>query len=633
MTRHRRRMSWGVGLTAAAVLLSGTSPASAHQHPTPLERAAPGVVFVQAQAQVDVALVQHRQARDPSGIHIVITQSTSHPVMASASGFVVERTGAVVTTGSITAMDSDRAQVFAVNEAFHQAYGTPMPADPFARQQVAPPTDPLQQRLQACYPPQVVNDAGGCVVRVTPTYVVFPYVTDQAKYGDLQAELLPSSTPDIALLQVRGATSLPTVALAQSTNGAQALSDLGFTGPPDADHPLQSVDTHLQQVGGTALKTEGLSKDELADQNKLIPAVPAGLLGGPLVAEEGQVIGFLVPPQGQESVANPPRLVDAAAIRKVLSAEGITPQRGPVDTTFEAAMHPFKNGAYAAAIPALKQTLALFPGHAVANQSLAKAQQEVGPGQTQAAPDASATGQDVAPAATSTSRLPLVLAVVVLVLLAGVGALLFVRRRRAREETPAADEVAAGEVAVGARSPVPVQAASGQRQDVRPPPSATASPPRGTPVVGVAGARAGERTPGESAGRPSRAGQGSQPGTPVPKQVPPKQASAKQASPPRHASGAVAAPASRPRTNGGPAGVGPAGVGPAGVPDRERGVSTPPAGASGSRPSRVGSPVQPSRRGGAPDQPLPAKAQFCTSCGRRLAPGDRFCPQCGHAAG
>src|SRR3712207_1558976 len=112
MSRHRRRIPWVVA-GAAALLVSGALPAGAHEHPTPTERAAPGVVYVEARAQVEVALVEHLQA-DPEGVHIEIIQSSSTPVLESASGFVVEPTGTIVTTGELTETDLDRARVYGI---------------------------------------------------------------------------------------------------------------------------------------------------------------------------------------------------------------------------------------------------------------------------------------------------------------------------------------------------------------------------------------------------------------------------------------------------------------------------------------------------------------------------------------
>ena len=144
MTGRRRRLLWVVAFTAA-LLVPMTAPADAHTHPTPTELAAPGVVYVEAGAQVEVSLVEHQRPAP----HLTIVQSTSNPVLASASGFVVEPTGAVITSGEIrkpTDADLDRARIYAVNEAFKKRYGAmvPMSDDLFARQSVAPEADPLQ---------------------------------------------------------------------------------------------------------------------------------------------------------------------------------------------------------------------------------------------------------------------------------------------------------------------------------------------------------------------------------------------------------------------------------------------------------------------------------------------------------
>src|SRR3954452_2829424 len=256
MTRHRGRIPWVVA-AAAAFLLAGALPAAAHQHPTPIEKSAPGVVYVEARAKVDVALVEHLQS-DPGGIHIAIIQSSSEPVVEKASGFVVDPTGTIVTSGLITATqtDLDRASVYAVNEAFRNRYGdqAPMSGDLYSEQRIGDDANRLQQRLEACSPPYRTNDAGGCVVRVEPSYVVYPDVSSQEQYGKLAAERLPSSTPEVALLRVRGASGMPTVALGDSREGAEALSALGFTDVPGGPDTLQAVNTHLAEVGGSTLK-------------------------------------------------------------------------------------------------------------------------------------------------------------------------------------------------------------------------------------------------------------------------------------------------------------------------------------------------------------------------------------------
>src|SRR5687768_4483271 len=53
MTRFPRRLLW-VGALTAALLVPGTGSAGAHEHPTPTELAAPGVVYVETRARVEV---------------------------------------------------------------------------------------------------------------------------------------------------------------------------------------------------------------------------------------------------------------------------------------------------------------------------------------------------------------------------------------------------------------------------------------------------------------------------------------------------------------------------------------------------------------------------------------------------
>ncbi|MCV2492023.1 zinc ribbon domain-containing protein [Geodermatophilus sp. YIM 151500] len=580
MSGHSRRIPFVVALTTA-VLVVGAGPAAAHEHPTPIERAAPGVVFVEARAEVEVSLVEHLQS-DPEGIHIRIIQSTSRPVLASASGFVVDPTGAIVTTGAITEADLEEAAVYAVNQAFKSRYGDAAPLDSgsSARQRIGAPEDRLQQRLEACYPPHTTNDAGGCVVRVTPTYVVYPFVTSQEEFGQLEAELLPASTPDVAVLRVRGANGMPTVALGESTEGSRALGALGFTGIPGNQQSLQAINTHLDVPGGSVLQTADLTEEETADAARLAEGLTAGMHGGPLVAENGQVVGFLKP----EADSGPPpatagRVVDAVAIREVLDAEGITPRRGPADSNFEAAMHAFKNGGFAASIPALQQTLALFPGHTMASENLAVAEQNVADGNPGEAP--APLGNATADSGGSGFPWAVVLIVVAVALVLAVAAALVLRRRRS----------AAG----------PDSAADGL-----PPRPGPGGPPEGRPAAPVpAAAGRRERQPVPS-GAPSAASgavsvlEGSGSGRGV-------------AGSPRRAEPAAATSA--------PSRSGPGQRAAAAVAD------------SSHRASRATAAPSSPRRDTTYASVAEGRNAFCTSCGARLRPDDRFCGRCGGATG
>jgi hypothetical protein len=580
MTGHRRRIAWVVAL-AAAFLVPGAPQAGAHTHPTPVERSAPAVVYVEARAQVEVALVEHRQS-DPNGIHIAILESTSNPVLAAASGFVVDPTGVVVTSGAITQTDMDRASIYAVNEAFRKHYGraAPLTGDLFTRQRVGADTDLLQQRLTACYPPHRTNDAGGCHVMVMPTYVVHPYVTSQGTYGNWDAELLPASTRDVALLRVRGGTSMPTVALGTSTAGVRAISVLGFTGIPRGGNPVPSIDAHLDKVGGSALKTAGLNAQETAAAVRLASGLTAGMRGGPVLDEQGQVIGLLTPEAGSgPPPAAPGRLVGIGAIRTVLSKEGVTPRRGPVDSSFDAAMHAFKNGGFAAAVPGFKAALAIFPGHAMAAANLAVAEKKVASGTPGAA--APAVGGKSATGTTgSRPSFPwtVVLLAVAAVLLLAAAATLVLRQRHSTNvpggpaPSPGTPKPKEGQSAVPPRS-----ADGGGRSEMVP---GKGSGPGAVAVI----ERGGSGRSG--AASPSRAGPGPSAAAP-PGSNPGKSPAAAHGDGSLRASRATAAPTS--------------------VPSSRREPS-----------------LEPGTNNG---------LAFCTQCGAHLAPHHRYCGRCGGAAG
>jgi hypothetical protein len=569
MTSSRRRLPWVVAFTAALLVL-GAGSAGAHEHPTKTELAAPGVVYVQAGARVEVSLVEH-QRPEP---HITIIQSTSNPVLASASGFVVDPTGAVVTSGAIhkpTDADLDRARIYAVNEAFKDRYGGRLPATGdqlFSRQRIGSDADPLQQRLQACYPPNHVNDAGGCVVSLTPTYVVYPYVTDQVTYGQMQAELVASSTSDVALIRVRAASGLPTVPLGDSLEGAHELVALGFEGIPGAAHEELQIKTHLAEPGASTLKTEGLTDDETKTAAELAARLNAGMRGGPLVAESGEVIGFLVPDADSgPPPAAPGRLVDAVAIRKVLDEARVEPRRGPVDTSFEKASHPFKNGGFEAAIPHLEDTLELFPGHALAAANLAEAQKNVAEGNPGTA--APTEGSSTVTESGAEFSWTVVLSAVAAVLVLAAVALIVLRRRR---KAPGTDGTARG----GTPSPAPLTPGTAKPGAVR---SREAKPREGTP------------------GSPSRSATGLRERPKVPSGV--------------TGAGAVSVVEGR--------GAGPGAASSSSVPEQR--AADPAGGGSRSASQAL---VTPSAEDG---------QAFCVYCGAALGPHHKFCGRCGRPTG
>ncbi len=442
MSGHQSRRRLHLAVAGTLILLAaGTAPAEAHDHPTPIDRAAPGVVYIESRAKVEVALIEHRQVGDEFGIHIGIIQSTWNPVLSSASGFFVDPNGAIITAGSVVRQNLDRAKVYAVNQAFHQRYGAaaPLPKDPFARHHIGDAKNRNEQRLQACYPPNRTNDAGGCVLRTTLDIVVYPYVTSQQRYGNLRAEVLPGATKDVAVLRVRGANSMPTVAVARSTAGASALAVLGFTGVPGPKSDLQAINQHLASKGGTQLRTKPADAKDVTDTAALKKALARGFAGGPVVAESGQVVGMIpsAAPPGQPA----PSFVNAATLQQVLKNARVSPHSSPVDNSYEAAMHLFKNGGYAASIPNFTRALDLFPGHYRANANLAVAKARAGQSGGAGAPATSSGTEPEAAASVSGMQEWVMLAIAAgALLLGGVVALVLNRRRRtARQGNGKAD--------------------------------------------------------------------------------------------------------------------------------------------------------------------------------------------------
>jgi len=368
------------------VLAVGTfaGPAAAHTHPTPIELDSPAVVRVETYAQVSISLIEHNKV----GMHIGLLQRTYTPLLAAGTGFAADPSGAVVTSGRLVDVDVKRAETYAVNKIFNERYGdnAPLPADPFARQ-VLPDNDPVDRlngRLQRCYQPNGTDDTGGCVVFSSLVVKVLPFVSDQKQYGDLTATVAYPRTgapQDVVVLKV-GASSMPTVDLARSTDGVAAFSVLGFGDVPTSAAALKKVDGHFAAAGSAVVK-----RDE--DYDPQATALTNGLRGGPVVGEHGQVVGFLSEGKDQDGKDNLV-LVGPTAIRAALTATGIDPHRGPTDTVYENAMHNYKNKLYTPAIPSLAQTLKLYPGHALAAEQLADANRKKGTAEeatTQVAPE------------------------------------------------------------------------------------------------------------------------------------------------------------------------------------------------------------------------------------------------------
>ena len=414
----------------AAITLGFASPAQAHKHPTPVQLISPAVVRILTYAKVSISLIEHNSL-GATGNDIKLVQRSYSPLLATGSGFVVNPTGVIVTSPTVTAVNLQRAQNFAVNKIFNERYGdgAPMPADPFGR--AAPSAnaaDVVGKRLQRCYAPNVTNETGGCVVFVQTTIVVQPFVADQKAFGNLPAEVIyptGGKKANISVLKV-GASSMPSVTLGTSNSAVEAISTLGFTAPPSNEASLRAISGHFTAKGATTLKV-----DEFVPQ--IDRGLANGMTGGPVVSEKGQVIGILTGSGKNLSLVGPDQVADA------LATVNVTPVRGPTDLLYENALHNYNNQLYTAAAPNLAQVLKLYPGHALATEKLAVANQRKGTsldkgskGATDTSGFGSTNGQD-----SSDSSSPNILlwggiaAVVVLLLLLG---LVLLRGRKSKQQ-------------------------------------------------------------------------------------------------------------------------------------------------------------------------------------------------------
>ncbi|HEY7717718.1 MAG TPA: trypsin-like peptidase domain-containing protein [Pedococcus sp.] len=580
-------------MTTAAVAVAA-QPVRAHTHPSATDRAAPAVVAVETRAVIDTVLIEDRGAADEAGVRIGAFKSRANPRLRWANGFTVTGNGDIVTTGTVrmSAADRERARVFAANLAFNKRYGTSVPKDPFARQQLS---GNLQRRLQGCYAGRI-NEAGGCLVDIREEIVVHPNVTTafQKRY-EVRAQVV-DFTPDVAVLRVQGASGWPTVGVASTiTDKTYALNVLGFDRPslPGPDNQVKAYVQHLAKgaSGGYVFKTVGLKPDEAENSRKFEATLRANpsFVGGPVLDDKGVVVGLLPRPLSAGQAA--PDLVPLAAIQDILQASGVTPRTSPVDSYYENAMHEFKNDGFAAALPNLEAAVKLFPGHALATANLAVAKAAVASGKGRPSPTRTTAG-----GASGQTDVPWLLVGGAALLIVGLGAaavgLVLWRGKRRRGEGPEAPHPAAVPVAAG------VGATSRAAPSATPRPGGQPSRavPTGQGTRPSPGPSSRVAPPGQPAGRP--AGQPARPAAPgqPSRQGPPGSA----AQPPRATSGQASALRQRPDAKSTPAG--------------ER-----------TAPAAAGAAAQPSA--------LSGQVRFCTSCGGQLSSQHQFCSWCGQPVG
>ena len=490
-TNLRRTTVLGVvAMTALALLGPATRPAAAHTHPTPVDVSEPAVVRVQTYVQVFISLIEH----DRHGKHIGLYQKRYELLGTAGSGFAVDPSGVIVAAGGVIEADTRKAEVEAVNRIFHDRYRgrAPIPSPPDTRYRIRDdnPDDPLNGRLQRCYAANTADTTGGCVIATSKVVRVYPYVTSQERFGNLDATVLYPRTgkASVSVLKI-GANSMPTVDLAPSTADTEDFAALGFTtvpkDPASGKNPIVNKKGHLLGSGPE------IKRDEFRPQ--LSKAILAGVWGGPVVGRTGRVSGFLAV---RQNPAKDPYLTDVQEIRKALAAAKIELRRSPTNTVFEAALHNYNNQAYKAAIPSLEATLELYPGHALAARDLRIARQREG-----TAADTSGRGSAVKGISVQTGGWPLRTIAMVAGVLAVLALVLFgaMRRGRLRPAMPGRRGGGDGDLPAPAGSRDP----PARRPAARPAPRTTprdqvAWPPAGAQATPVPG-----RAPVAIAGRPA----------------------------------------------------------------------------------------------------------------------------------
>ncbi|GAA3397264.1 hypothetical protein [Cryptosporangium minutisporangium] len=390
MRLPRLRLTAAVlAVCVSALTLGIATPAQAHKHPTPVELISPAVVRIMTYGKVSISLIEHN-FQGPSGNDISLVQRSYQPMLGTGSGFVVNPSGTIVTSPAVTGVDLNRAAIFAVNKIFNERYGdgAPMPADPYSKAKPSANTgDVVSKRLQRCYQGNTTDESGGCVIFTQAVVTVQPYVADQKQFGDLPAQVVyptGGQKSDVAVLKI-GASSMPSVVLGTSSDNVEAVSTLGFMNTPTDEKSLKPIQVHFTKKGSGVVRP---NDDYLAELKR---GLPAGLLGGPVVSEKGQVVGFLSPS------GNDIKLVGPEQVTEALAAVDVKAERGPTDLTYENALHNYNNGLYSAAVPNLTQVLKLYPGHLLATEKLAIAKQRQGTSAdkgTDGATDTSGFGSD-----------------------------------------------------------------------------------------------------------------------------------------------------------------------------------------------------------------------------------------------
>jgi serine protease Do len=445
----------GLAVLLAGLLLVPASQVRAND-PTPTTKAvalaSPGVVYVSVAAEMSVR-VPSRDLQKLLGMGSAIVRGIGTEDLFSGSGFVVNPKGTVITASHVVSFTDDELEqlkAYAINKVFFEK----LPSDPFTRQSTRDPA--WNKLLRDCY------DEVLCEITIKPVVrVITPAQGEEGRTRTLPATIATSSefeATDITILHI-DATNLPTAPLAKTTGDlqpGQAIIALGF--PGSAAELLKTGRTEPTPVFGT-ISSMRSPKEGSGQVVQVDAKVETGMSGGPVVDDEGKVIGLIsfsglepIPFSEVELQAGIPtqgylRTVDD--IHDALKKVGVSAERGEVDIAFAQAMNNYWTHHYGAAVALYQRVLNLSDGHLLAKKYLTLAQAKAGgsedlplPGQAAASADQGSDG--------TTKMLALALLVVLVVALVVILALPIIVWRRPRlAQSWMPDRAGSGRAAAG----------------------------------------------------------------------------------------------------------------------------------------------------------------------------------------
>jgi len=605
--------------TAAGTDLSGSD----EEWTTPDLVAQAALVQVQTMADVYVAVHHFKVAQ--------YSYTVTDP-QAVATGTFLDSHGLAVTGGAALHDDATQEERFAtwgINQAFVDAgFMSEMPDDPFERTTITaqnkgpladtPPTDPaINDRLQDCYKGE---NSYHCAVFVVMRQRVVSSVQDK----DSRAmSAMPQSGGRTAMLstQPQGITPL-TLQLADPQPGEKywVLATQGVNKEPliatgtltdSADEPLEQSDltTWAQQFGSAAEGAAVISRN-----GDLIAVLTTATTGDTSDDDSGSA--------GTDT-DGALHAVPAAEISTELRDLGLTHNSSAVDAQFQDGLELFEASQFAAAVPKLKAAAEASGGQLVVRDLLTQAQEQSGTAQdlSDEADALSDTQQDQG--GWSSAAVVTFTALVVLVLL-GAGIALAMTRpgRRAPHGSGASSALGTAQpepaqpepAQIGHRDPaehgsLPIDRPTTDAQTehpVPPDPEPRAFSPAGSGNTGSGSTGSSSTGSGWSGGLPARtSGSGPAGVAPVAEQVDPADDGSREG---------------RLTTIFATGTVDPRPTDPGQAPTLQRGAQG--SGTGTGRPSQA-DPVAPARSSG----------RYCSHCGSRLSPGDRFCFSCGTPAG